>query len=58
MTQSGKKPSEEMRRFERVVGFFELKHNGMIYPVVNLFLLWDIHCVLALELFASGGDAP
>jgi MutS domain V len=49
LTQSGKKPSEEMRRFERVVGFFELKHNGMIYPVVNLFLLWDVHCVLALE---------
>jgi hypothetical protein len=49
LTQSGKKPSEEMRRFERVVGFFELKHNGMIYPIVNLFLLWDVHCVLALE---------
>ena len=49
LTQSGKKPSQEMRRFERVVGFFELKHNGMIYPVVNLFLLWDVHCVLALE---------
>jgi len=49
LNASGKKPSEEMRRFERVVGFFELKHNGMIYPVVNLFLLWDIHCVLALE---------
>ena len=49
LSQSGKKPSEEMRRFERVVGFFELKHNGMIYPVVNLFLLWDVHCVLALE---------
>ncbi|HKO51095.1 MAG TPA: DNA mismatch repair protein MutS, partial [Polyangiaceae bacterium] len=49
LNQSGKRPSEEMRRFERVVGFFELKHNGMIYPVVNLFLLWDVHCVLALE---------
>jgi hypothetical protein len=49
LNQSGRKPSEEMRRFERVVGFFELKHNGMIYPVVNLFLLWDVHCVLALE---------
>jgi MutS domain V len=49
LTQSGKTPSAEMRRFERVVGFFELKHNGMIYPIVNLFLLWDVHCVLALE---------
>lgn len=49
LNQSGKKPSQEMRRFERVVGFFELKHNGMIYPVVNLFLLWDVHCTLALE---------
>jgi MutS domain V len=49
LNQSGHKPSEEMRRFERVVGFFELKHNGMVYPVVNLFLLWDVHCVLALE---------
>jgi len=49
LTQSGKKPSEEMRRFERAVGFFELKHNGMVHPVVNLLLMWDIHCVLALE---------
>ncbi|HEY0467114.1 MAG TPA: DNA mismatch repair protein MutS, partial [Polyangiaceae bacterium] len=53
LNQSGKKPSEEMRRFERVVGFFELKHNGMIYPVVNLFLLWDVHCVLALEAWQA-----
>lgn len=53
LKQSGKKPSEEMRRFERVVGFFELKHNGMVYPVVNLFLLWDVHCVLALEAWQA-----
>jgi DNA mismatch repair ATPase MutS len=46
---SGHTPSQEMRRFERAVGYFELKHNGMIHPFVDTLLMWDVHCVLALE---------
>jgi DNA mismatch repair ATPase MutS len=38
-----------MRRFERVLGWFELRHNGMIYPFINVLLSWDVQCVVALE---------
>jgi hypothetical protein len=41
--------SEQMRRFERVLGWFELRHNGMAYPFINVLFLWDVHCVVALE---------
>jgi DNA mismatch repair ATPase MutS len=42
-------PSLAMRRFERVVGWFDLRHNGLIHPFANFFLLWDAHCLLRLE---------
>lgn len=48
-TGGGERPSEAMRRFERIVSWFELRHNGLVYPFVNVLLLWDVHCVLALE---------
>ena len=41
--------SAQMRRFERVLGWFELRHNGMLYPFINVLLLWDVQCVVALE---------
>lgn len=43
------RPSVAMRRFERALGWFELRHNGLVHPFVDVFLLWDIHCVLRLE---------
>jgi hypothetical protein len=46
---SSTRPSEAMRRFERVVGWFDLRHNGMIHPFANAFLLWDAHCLMRLE---------
>jgi MutS domain V len=51
MTRSaqGQPPSEMMRRFENIVSWFELRHNGLIYPFVNVLLLWDFHCVFQLE---------
>jgi DNA mismatch repair ATPase MutS len=42
-------PSAAMARLERILGWFELRHNGLVYPFVNLITLWDIHCTLALE---------
>lgn len=42
-------PSQAMSRFRRLVGWFDLRHNGLVHPVVNLFLLWDLNCALALE---------
>ena len=41
--------SAQMRRFERVLGWFELRHNGMLYPFINVLLLWDVQCSVALE---------
>lgn len=42
-------PSAAMARFRRWVGWFDLRHNGLVHPFANLLLLWDIHCTLGLE---------
>lgn len=41
-------PSLAMARFRRLVGWFDLRHNGLVHPLVNLLLLWDLRCALAL----------
>jgi predicted ATPase len=48
---SGKKarPSVVMRRFRTLVSWYDLRHNGMVYPFVNGVLLWDLHCTRALQ---------
>ncbi len=45
----GISPSRSMRSFRSRVGWFDLRHNGMVYPFINALLLWDVHCTLALE---------
>lgn len=42
-------PSAALRSLSRIGSWFELRHNGMVYPFVNISLLWDIHCWLAFE---------
>jgi DNA mismatch repair ATPase MutS len=42
-----------MKEFRRKVGWFDLRHNGLVHPFINAVLLWDIHCVLALERWQS-----
>lgn len=49
LQRTGETPSELMARFERIVGFFDLRHNGLIHPFADLFLLYDNQCTLALE---------
>lgn len=49
LLQSKPSPSQAMKEFRRIVGWFDLRHNGLVYPFVNLALLWDVHCVLSLE---------
>jgi hypothetical protein len=49
LQKSGATPSELMARFERIVGYFDLRHNGLIHPFADLVLLWDNQCTLALE---------
>lgn len=43
------KPSEIMRRFRSLVGWYDLRHNGMAYPFINAVFLWDLHCTRALD---------
>jgi hypothetical protein len=49
LLKSGSPPSVAMARLQRVLGWFELRHNGLVYPFVNLLTLWDVHSTLALE---------
>ncbi|HTQ03862.1 MAG TPA: DNA mismatch repair protein MutS [Polyangiaceae bacterium] len=46
---SGQRPSAIMASFERILGWADLRYNGLVYPVVNILTLWDIHCTIALE---------
>jgi hypothetical protein len=48
-TKSGTPPSQSMARVRSLVGWFDLRHNGLVHPIVNWLLLWDLHCALALE---------
>ncbi|MEZ4229498.1 MAG: DNA mismatch repair protein MutS [Polyangiaceae bacterium] len=53
-----RKPSLAMTEFQRGVGWFDLRHNGLLHPVLNVALLWDLHCVLRLERWqARAGKA-
>ncbi|MEZ4220354.1 MAG: DNA mismatch repair protein MutS [Polyangiaceae bacterium] len=49
LVTKGMPPSQAMRRLGRAVGWFELRHNGLVHPFANALLLWDVHCVLMLE---------
>jgi hypothetical protein len=46
---AGRRPSAIMGELDRILGWFEIRYNGLVYPIVNLLTLWDIHCTIALE---------
>ncbi|HTM45330.1 MAG TPA: hypothetical protein VL137_10270 [Polyangiaceae bacterium] len=41
-------PEQAMKEFARWVGFLELKLNPLVHPLADAFLLWDVHCLIAL----------
>lgn len=43
------RPSAGMQEFRHKVGWFDLRHSGLVHPFAALLLLWDVNCVLALE---------
>jgi hypothetical protein len=45
--------SQELASFERVLGFVELRHSGLVHLAANVFLLWDVFCGYALEKFRT-----
>lgn len=42
-------PSTALRALRRASDWFELRHNGMVYPFINLLLMWDVYCGVAFE---------
>jgi hypothetical protein len=54
LRQSARLPSMSLSALSRVGSWFELRHNGLIYPFANVLLLWDIHCWLAFERWRRG----
>ncbi len=57
LASTGRQPSLVMAELDRILGWYDLRYNGMIYPIVNLFTLWDVHCTIALEHW-RGRAAP
>jgi hypothetical protein len=49
----GTLPSRAMRQFRQIVGWFDLRHNGLVHPFVDSVLMWDVHCVVALDRWKS-----
>jgi hypothetical protein len=45
---SGHDASQAMRSLESIVGYAELRHNAIIYFVVNTLLMWDLWVARAL----------
>ncbi len=54
LTAGEQRPSTRMKEFRARVGWYDLRHNGLVHPVVNALLLWDVHCTLALEHWQLG----
>ena len=46
---SGADASRAMRSLQTILGWADLRHNPIVHVVVNLFVLWDVWCALALE---------
>lgn len=45
----GRLPSEQLRRLERWTGLFDLRTQGIAHVFVDLFTLWDLHCLAGVE---------
>jgi hypothetical protein len=47
--ESGADASAAMRSLEGIIGYADLRHNGLLYILVNVSLLWDVWCAVALD---------
>jgi len=45
--------SQELASFERILGYVELRHSGLVHLLANVFLLWDVFCGYALDQFRT-----
>src|SRR5690606_23461639 len=45
----GAPPSQQMKRLDRWVGWYELRETGIVHVVANPLLLWDLNCLIGIE---------
>lgn len=48
---SGADASKAVGALQRIVGFAELRHSGILHFLANLVLVWDLWCAVALDAF-------
>lgn len=49
LAAEGVTAAEQMRRFVRVMHLADMRHSGMMYAIVQFFLLWDFHVHARVE---------
>ena len=56
---SGHDASRAMGALQKIIGYADLRHNGIVHFIANTFLLWDVWCGVALDRWrgASGRHA-
>lgn len=47
----GRSASRELTSFERILGFAELRHSGLVHLLADLLLLWDVFVAVSFERF-------
>jgi len=50
---SGAEATREMARLERILGFLDARNNGLWRNLIGPLLMWDLHCVIALEAWRA-----
>lgn len=45
----GEAASTSLRRLEKIANAVDIKYSTVLYFILNIFTLWDYHCVFALE---------
>jgi hypothetical protein len=48
LTGGGRTASQEVAALERIVGFTDARRNDVFRLFIGSFLLWDVHCAMAL----------
>ncbi|HEY5957755.1 MAG TPA: DNA mismatch repair protein MutS [Polyangiaceae bacterium] len=46
-------PSVACQSLRRIAGWFELRHSGMVYPFIDLYLIWDLQCAIAFDAWRT-----
>ncbi len=52
-----RRASEEMAALQRIIGFVDARNNEVFRFLIGPFLMWDVHCAVALQRWRSRAGA-